>query len=268
MTPFAAVEEMSGGPWDPDGTNSWRQLYRAVRDGEVRCRLNRKPINDPTEITESIWTENRWGAVGIFIEVRVEDVRRIWNRDDYDIAELVAHKLVGPDAASIMIETAIANLLVLHRRLETRLKVMPLAEALVETEFESRWAHQARRCNFLLTVEGQNPARLQELKRQLGMVEYFAFQLITRHKEPLQQHRSRTGRRPTYDWEAAKQHVFALLDEHGAPSADDPAWSAKADVERALATFFQRKFGREPASSAIRQHVSTFLGEWLSRRQK
>ena len=76
-------------------------------------------------------------------------------------------------------------------------------------------------------------------------------------------HKGKRGRRPKYDWEAARLHVLDLFLHHGGLSADDPEWSCQADVERAIQDFFQKLIGQSPATSTVRPYAKKFMQEFM-----
>lgn len=74
------------------------------------------------------------------------------------------------------------------------------------------------------------------------------------------------GRKPAYDWGAAKDFVFDLLNERGdydgSAALNDTEWT-QAMAEKALAAFMARH-GAEPAESTIRLHLTNFRRNWLT----
>ena len=71
----------------------------------------------------------------------------------------------------------------------------------------------------------------------------------------------RTGRKPKYDWKAAKQHIIKMFEHHGALSQDDPDWSCQADVEKSIKKFFLDSCGQEPVTSTVREKAKLFISE-------
>ena len=57
-----------------------------------------------------------------------------------------------------------------------------------------------------------------------------------------------------------RRAVFKLMDHHGDLSADDPVWTAQADVERAVRA--ELSDDGPPAISTVRSHVSASIAEW------
>jgi hypothetical protein len=72
---------------------------------------------------------------------------------------------------------------------------------------------------------------------------------------------TRQGRPPSPIWEKVKEHVFTLLDYHGAPAPDDPKWANQAAVEKAATDFIENQ-GWSAAESTVREHVGEFIDEW------
>ena len=77
-------------------------------------------------------------------------------------------------------------------------------------------------------------------------------------------HKEKRGRRPKYDWEAARLHVKDLFNYHGSLSADDAEWSCQADVERAIQDFFLKLMDQSPATSTVRPYAKKFIKEFMA----
>jgi hypothetical protein len=77
----------------------------------------------------------------------------------------------------------------------------------------------------------------------------------------------RVGAPPKADWDGAvKEHLFKLLDHHGAPdAADTDGWRSQADAERAVIAFIGENVASE---SIVRGHTSRLIGEWQTQKQK
>lgn len=120
-----------------------------------------------------------------------------------------------------------------------------------------------RDCLLLLAVAGQREERLAKLRDEFEKVVYFTDALVGRHRasDP-----SRGGRKPTYDWAAAEEHVERLFQHHGSLSPDDPTWSTQADVERAILKYFKDGIGKEPAPSLARKKAKEIIGRRSARK--
>ena len=71
------------------------------------------------------------------------------------------------------------------------------------------------------------------------------------------------GRKPKFDWSAAKSEAKKLMDYHGPFSPDDPAWNCQARLEEAIKKHFEKRLGPDavPSESMIRQKASQWLAE-------
>jgi hypothetical protein len=76
----------------------------------------------------------------------------------------------------------------------------------------------------------------------------------------------RRGRAPKSFWPHVKTYVFNLLNEHGAPTADDPELPDQAALERKVTNLCERK-GWKAAESTIRSRVVSYLLDWTKARQ-
>lgn len=262
----SAIEMKSGGPWDPDGSTIDRQMYEAVVNGEVRCRLRGELVSDLSVITSQKWHETNRYALPRNLEVHMDDVERIWDWNAWDMADVIALGRISSSMATNVIENVALNLRTLYRMLESRLRAMPLEMAMADMDFETRWEKQVRDFVLLRTVPDQNPARLAEVEKECAMAIYFTDHLVSIHK-PKPQPAKRKGRRPTFDWIAARNHIFAKFDHHGDLAPEDPEWGNQADVEREVARFFDDSVGRSPAISAVRAKVKQFISEWRALHQ-
>jgi len=87
--------------------------------------------------------------------------------------------------------------------------------------------------------------------------------------------RSKGGRPAEHDWAKSRDECFRPLDENGDISPDDNAdggigglkWNSQAKIEEALQAFGQKRFGRAPANSAIREYVTRWRREWRAKRR-
>lgn len=79
---------------------------------------------------------------------------------------------------------------------------------------------------------------------------------------------SKRGRRPEFDWASIRAYAMNMLDYHGLPSADDPAWNNQARLEERIAEFCLEKFRREPAKSTLRPHLQTWLTDFAAGRKE
>jgi hypothetical protein len=76
----------------------------------------------------------------------------------------------------------------------------------------------------------------------------------------------RRGRKSLYNWTAAKNKVFEILDYYGTPGIDQPELKSSADIERKLADWFVDSAGTAPSESSIRKYISEFRREWEARK--
>jgi len=74
--------------------------------------------------------------------------------------------------------------------------------------------------------------------------------------------KQRAGRKPKWDWAAAKLHIGEKFRFHGALSPEDPDWSHQAHVEKAIKEFFQSKDRNEPADSTARDKAREFISDF------
>ncbi len=72
----------------------------------------------------------------------------------------------------------------------------------------------------------------------------------------------RRGRKASYDWTGARAEFDRLMEHHGDLMIEDSDWSSQADVERAIAQWFFKLDGNEPAVSTIRIYVTKWLTEY------
>jgi hypothetical protein len=73
----------------------------------------------------------------------------------------------------------------------------------------------------------------------------------------------RRGRRPRWDWKAAKAVCFGILDHHGTPVPNDPDLPNQAALERKIQEFFAAGNGGEaPAESQTRDNVAAWIKEF------
>jgi hypothetical protein len=72
----------------------------------------------------------------------------------------------------------------------------------------------------------------------------------------------RRGRREGYDWARIRDEAVRLMLHNGMWTGEDPDWNSQACLERAVASFCQTEFQREPAPSGIRKRVPDWLREF------
>jgi len=78
-------------------------------------------------------------------------------------------------------------------------------------------------------------------------------------QRPPEKPHARSGRKPKYDWAAARAHIMDQFEHHGPLSPDDPDWSCQADVEKAIKAFFVDTIRQEPATSTVREKAREFI---------
>ncbi len=71
--------------------------------------------------------------------------------------------------------------------------------------------------------------------------------------------KSGAGRKPKYNWAAAKAYIETKFEYNGALSRDDPEWRCQADVEKAIKVYFCDEHGQEPATSTVRAKAKEFI---------
>jgi hypothetical protein len=69
------------------------------------------------------------------------------------------------------------------------------------------------------------------------------------------------GRTAKSFWPLVRKFVFKLLDNHGAPTPEDPELPNQAALEQKVATLCERK-GWEASESTIRKYTKQYLNEW------
>lgn len=76
--------------------------------------------------------------------------------------------------------------------------------------------------------------------------------------------RSKGGRPPVYDWDAAEKHAMELMDYHGLPSPTDTEFT-QARLEAMISSYIgkQHPDGKEPAESTVRENVK----KWMTKRR-
>ena len=154
---------IDGGPWANSYRDAEYQLYHAVMDGEIRAKIDGKPFSDFDELRKKKWSPDSLYALPFDLELHLEDVQRIWDWSKYDLADMLARNVVRPAAAEMSAETNILNLRVLLERVRVRLSTISLPEALIETEFEKRWAGLTRNLNLYFGAKLIDPKRLPDL---------------------------------------------------------------------------------------------------------
>ena len=77
--------------------------------------------------------------------------------------------------------------------------------------------------------------------------------------------KSRSGRKPDYDWVAVRKFVFQTMDKHGEFLEWDTTdkWRCQADLERLVAVHLDDK----PSESTVKLYVKKFLAEWRAHKQ-
>lgn len=249
-----------GGPWARTHAESEYQLYHAVVDLEVLSRIDGKLISDTGFIRGRSFSDEGRYVLPFNLEVNMDDVRRVWDVEKYDLADLIARGLVSPEKAQIQLETVNENLAVLFQSVDSRLAAMPLEQALEETRFQERFSEHQRIHRLLAGANLLPKAKLAEL---IG--EFNSFQsgkdIWLGRKPKVEVEKRRGGPKPRYDWAAVRRHLKKLFKDNGPLSQDDPSWRSQADVERAMQEFCQHRFGREPASSTVREKARSFIEE-------
>ena len=248
------------GPWSGGWTDAEWQLYMAVIEGECRCRHNFKLVEDPSIFAGKSYNDERLYVLPFDLEVSLEDVHRIWNWAAYDMADVIARGKLSSAVANIQSETIILNLHVLINRLGARLSAMSLAEAKSEIDFKARWLSLERNLNFILGARLLDAETLQN--RQTGFKEV-SLRLKSMAKANFKP-KSKRGRKPKYNWQAVKSHIFEKFEYHGLLSPDDLEWSCQADVEKAIKAFCQSQLGQEPATSLAREKAKLFISEFMA----
>ena len=249
---------IDGGPWASSYRDAEYQLYHAVMDGEIKARHDGKPLEDISELRGKSFADDRPYVLPFDLELNIEDVERIWDWSKFDIADLLARGLVYPSSAEMRMETNNLNIKTLLKRVRVRLKAMPLADALEETEFEQRWARLIREQDLLI---GSNLIEANQFSELLAEYELYKRQKSTlidlekKHSTPS----GVRGRKPTYDWSAASRHIQSQFEYHGPLSSDDPQWSCQADVEREIKRYFYNEIGHEPATSTTRERAKMII---------
>ncbi|MGB0906958.1 MAG: hypothetical protein ACPGVT_05645 [Maricaulaceae bacterium] len=247
-----------GGPWAKTSQDAEYQLYHAVFDGEVRVRHDGKSLNDLSQMRGKSFSDDKLYVLPFDFELNIEDVERIWDWSKYDIADLLARGLVNPISAEMRMETNNLNFHTLLRRLNVRLAAMSLREAMIETEFEKRWNRLARDQDLLIASGLVNPDKVAELRAEY-QYNINLKDTVVPPAEKTVKIKMKSGRKPTYDWLAASNHIQFQFEHHGPLSADDPEWSCQADVERELQRYFLNTIGKEPASSTVRAHAKRIM---------
>jgi hypothetical protein len=77
----------------------------------------------------------------------------------------------------------------------------------------------------------------------------------------------RRGRTFTYDQQLVRGELFRLMDCHDDFTPADRAWNCQARLEEALADFCEKKFGKRPAISTLRDRISPLLIEWHEKKR-
>lgn len=74
----------------------------------------------------------------------------------------------------------------------------------------------------------------------------------------------RKGRPPNVDWQFVDGEIFRLMDHHGEFVDGDRAWNCQAKLEKEIASFIDKTFGKNAvkADSTIRDHTSKALEKW------
>ena len=258
---------IDGGPWAATFQDAEYQIYNAVMDGEIRARIDGKPFDDFQELRKKKWSDSSLYALPFDLELNLEDVERIWDWSKYDLADLLARRVVSPASAEMRMETNNLNLRVLLERVRVRLSAMHLAAALEETEFEKRWTGLVREQNLYIGSKLINLERLPSL-----LAEYAQCKLVKERyidaplKAPINQ--APRGRKPAYNWDAAFIHIADQFAHHGPLSPDDPEWSCQADVEREIQRFFAKTIGREPALSTTRERAKAIIEKLMADKSR
>ena len=227
-------------------------------EGEIRARIGGKPFENFTELRGKKWSEDSLYALPFDLELNIEDIQRIWDWNKYDLADILARRLVHPATAEMRMETNNLNMKVLLERVRVRLSAMPLVKALEEAEFEKRWAGLTRDQDLLIGSRLIEPERFPALMADYLLLKSVKEKHIDGAAETERNNRVR-GRKATYDWVAASEHIAAQFGHHGPLSPDDPQWSCQADVEREIQRFFAQQIGREPAVSTVREKAKAMI---------
>ena len=247
-----------GGPWAPTPKDAEYQLYHAVLDQEVRARIDGQLLTDMGVIRGKSFSDDRRYVLPFNMEVNLDDVARIWDKTQYDLADLIARNVETPASAEIKLETIHENLAVLFKSVDSRLAAMPLEQALEETSFHEKFAQYEREHKLLI---GSN--LIPEAKRSEFVGAFNSFlsgkYMWSGTEGEAEPQKGRGGRKPVYDWAVVFDHVKSLFEHHGPLSPDDPDWSCQADVERAMQKFCLNRFGREPAVSTVREKAQKFI---------
>lgn len=248
---------IDGGPWAASSRDSENQLYCAVADGEVRSRVDGNPF-DPKELKGKSFADDRLYVLPYELEVNLEDVERIWDWNKSDLADMIARGLVFPSSAITQLEVNNLNLQNVLRRVEIRLAAIPLEQALKETGFQDRFAQIDRAHKLLVGANLVPKTRLLKLVDEFDHLLAMKDRMLERFSVQGSK-RGKGGRKPTYDWAAAREHIKEKFQHHGALSPDDPDWSCQADVEREIQRFFFDRIGREPVLSTAREKARRFI---------
>jgi hypothetical protein len=89
---------------------------------------------------------------------------------------------------------------------------------------------------------------------------------IAEHWSYVKTSKSRSGRRPKYDWPDMKRYVFEMMEKSGDfhdTNLDDDGWH-QADLERLA----QRYWNDAPGEATIRRYVAKFATEWRAQSRK
>jgi hypothetical protein len=75
------------------------------------------------------------------------------------------------------------------------------------------------------------------------------------------------GAKPAFNWSAIEQEACRLMELNGDFSPDDD-WRSQACLIRALQTFCQKKYGREPSESSLKQpgKVPQWVNNWRAEK--
>ena len=151
-----------------DGTY---QLYWAVIEGNVRGRHQGKELDaaEREHLRTKKWSDdpNEHWELPADIELSVEDAERIWRSREIDPADEIAVYGMSQGSLIISAETALLNLRVQLRRLETRQRTADGSVNTYQTEFESRWEkhlHEAKTYLAHIAEPNRRDPLLDELR--------------------------------------------------------------------------------------------------------
>ena len=147
------------------------QLYWAVIEGNVRARLEGKDLDAATRerLRTTRWSDdpNEHWELPADIELSVEDAERIWRSHEIDPADEIAIYGMSQGSLIISAETALLNLRVLLRRLETRQRTADGSANTFRVDFESRWEkhlHEAKTYLAHMAEPNRRDPLLDELR--------------------------------------------------------------------------------------------------------